>query len=509
MLRNLIILPDGTQLFSGTGTTNAIQSCSLTQCVNAGTELTLGSVCANLLEATILTPGGGLNIAAGAQITLYKVDDNGNRLKAGVFILEKPVKASANTYKITAYDPVSRLDRDLSQWLAGLDGWPYSLQDFGRMVCNACDLTLVTQTIPNGDYLVRAFTGTGITGRKLMQWVAQASGRFCRANADGELELAWYTSSGITITAGGQRYFFGGSLRYEDYQVAAIEKVQIQLTQDDIGVVWPEAKEAVNTYRICGNYLLSAATTEDLQPVAQTIYQQIRNVRYTPAKVSIPACMDICAGNTVAVTDANGNTITLYVMTKVQSGQTDTLECTGSPNRDSSSALHSEEFENLSGRVLELEKGVEGLRIENRDAQHNLGALELTVEGISTEVSRQQADVDGVKTELTQIKQDAQAVSVEIQSIRDNGVSQVRTVTGYTFGSDGMHICKSGEEMQNRLDHTGMYVERSGEVILQANNAGVVATDVSVRNYLVIGNHARLEDYSDGTDSSRTACFWV
>ena len=59
--------------------------------------------------------------------------------------------------------------------------------------------------------------------------------------------------------------------------------------------------------------------------------------------------------------------------------------------------------------------------------------------------------------------------------------------------------------MENLLDNTGMYVRRSGEVILQANAAGVQATDVVVRNYLVVGTHARFEDYPVG----RTACFYL
>ena len=63
--------------------------------------------------------------------------------------------------------------------------------------------------------------------------------------------------------------------------------------------------------------------------------------------------------------------------------------------------------------------------------------------------------------------------------------------------------------MENTLDNTGMYVKRSDDVMLQANADGVIATDVSVRNYLIVGNHARFEDYSDGTDNARTACFWI
>lgn len=96
-----------------------------------------------------------------------------------------------------------------------------------------------------------------------------------------------------------------------------------------------------------------------------------------------------------------------------------------------------------------------------------------------------------------------------MKNIQENGISKVETQAGYTFSDEGLKISKAGEEMENRLDNTGMYVERSGEVILQADHKGVVATDVKVRNFLVIGDHARFEDYSDGIDDKRTACFWL
>ena len=70
MLKNLMVLPDGTELFSGAGTVNAIQSVSLTQRVNSGTELTLGSTCTAMLEATLFTPDGGLELARGAEVML-------------------------------------------------------------------------------------------------------------------------------------------------------------------------------------------------------------------------------------------------------------------------------------------------------------------------------------------------------------------------------------------------------------------------------------------------------
>lgn len=117
--------------------------------------------------------------------------------------------------------------------------------------------------------------------------------------------------------------------------------------------------------------------------------------------------------------------------------------------------------------------------------------------------------VDELAGEMTELKQNSGELSLAISKIINEGVSAVKTTTGYTFNSDGLKITKSGQEMENLLDNTGMYVNRSGEPILKANADGVVATDVTVRNYLVVGNHSRFEDYSDGNDDARTGCFWI
>ena len=50
MLKTVIVLPDGTELSSGQGEHNAIQSTSIIECVNSGEELTIGSTCANSIQ---------------------------------------------------------------------------------------------------------------------------------------------------------------------------------------------------------------------------------------------------------------------------------------------------------------------------------------------------------------------------------------------------------------------------------------------------------------------------
>ena len=139
------------------------------------------------------------------------------------------------------------------------------------------------------------------------------------------------------------------------------------------------------------------------------------------------------------------------------------------------------------------------------DLNGKYASISVDVDGINAQVEKQAGSIKGLKEQTSTLQQTADGVSIKVQNILDNGVDKVTTGTGYTFNNDGLKITKSGEEIENLLDNTGMFVTRSGETILQANNTGVTATDVTVRNYLIIGTHARFEDYGE----NRTACFYL
>ena len=391
MDRNLIILPDGTEIFSGSGLTNAIQSCKWTETVNADTELTLGSVCSACIEVTIIAPGGTLSIEQGTEITYYKVDDVDTRTKVGLFVCEKPTR-SGNLYKFTAYDRVTLLDVDMTEWLSGLDGWPYTVQDFAAMVCAECGLTLTNTSLINGDYEIAQFSYEA-TGRQIMQWIGQLCARFCRATVDGDVEFAWYSATGQTILPSGSAAYFAGTFSYEDFQTAAVDKVQIRNGESDVGVMYPADASGTNAYVIDSNPLVTSSSTEAVSPVAQAIYEAIEGITYTPCKVSIRENLSFRAGDIIQITDSNGNTVTAYIMTRTQSGQKVTLECTGSASRDSVTATNSTTISSLRGKVLNVEATIDGLKISNQENEDKLASLELDIDGIRTKVSDLSSEV--------------------------------------------------------------------------------------------------------------------
>lgn len=513
MYRHLLILPSGEELFSGPEQENALQNVTLTETVNSSEELTLGSACACELWAQLITPHSGLALGAEDEVVLYRVEEDGSRHRMGTFWLEKPVHTTAHTMELTAYDAVSRLDQDLTEWLANLEEWPYTVQDFARMVCGRCGLSLVEGELPNGDFYIQPFAGERITGRLLMQWLGQITGRFCRATAEGELEFAWYVpNETLRIGPGeadGSVFYYQGELSYEDYQTAPIEKVQLRQNPEDVGTVWPDEGGQKNTYFIENNPMLAAKSGEDLLQVAKKLYEQLRDVSYTPCRVVIPATPGIRTGDVITITDAYGKTITGWIMKKTADGQRDTLECTGSPCRDSTTAVNNLGFQQLTGKVLNLRTDVDGIKAENKDMHGKLSAVSLDLEGIRAQVSQQKTQTDGLIQEMSTVEQTARNLKIRLQSILDNGTDKVKTGMGYTFDDDGIHIARDGSQIENRLDHTGMYVSKSGQNVLQATADGVKAVDITVKNYLVVGSHARFEDYTDGLRSNRTACFYL
>lgn len=546
MLRSLLVLPSGEEVFSGQAG-RAVRSTQFTRCVNSGSELTLGSVCAASVKFSIFA-SEQLGMQAGDRIRFYQVDDAGNRFDRGIFILEEPVLEGPGIYSVTGYDPVTLLDQDVSGWVASLDGWPYDLNTFAHMLCTACGVELADEVIPGGSCPVYPFSAQGITGRHLMKMVAEAAGRYCIADTDGRLKLGWYSQAPVVISPvanramyaqgmltlpvtgsyadgiltpdnvtgsyaesllkleiGGSRYYYQGSLELSDSETAPVERVQISATAQDVGTVYPDTPGEKNTYRITGNLLLSATEKEDLKSLAENLYELLSAVAYTGCKLTLPADVEVQPGQILWVLDSKGRWARVYVMSAELSGQRLVIRCDGTGRRDSSRAVNHQSFQALSGKVLELQAHVEGLQAVNRDNQGNLASFKLELDGISSSVQQQSASGESLQSQLSALTQTANALALEVKTLRQEGASKVVTGMGYRFSDQGLQIGSATSQIENRLDNTGMFVEHSGQVLLQADSRGVLARDVTVDNYLVVGDHARFEDYGE----NRTACFYI
>ena len=391
----VLLLPNGTELKGGSPG-SAVKNLTLHTAVNAGKEFAIGSAYSDYIEAEIWAdPGGSLQITAGDALTYYRQDDAGNRTKVGVFYAEKPTRTKRNSYKVTAYDTMSKLDADFSGWLrANQAQFPKTIWQLVQLACQRAGVTLASSSLPiNGSYSVQAFYADDLTCRQIISWAAEAAGCYAHMNADGKLQFLTYTDKRSTVKitpdgASNSTAYYADSLSYEDYTVKAIEKVQIRQSDSDVGVIYPDSTTATNTYAVQGNLLLTTGTEANLKSVVQNLYNVLKNVTYTPCKVSVPSSSGLACGQIVHVKDARGREFDTYLMSATISSGKASFESVGSASRESSSAVNSQSYKNLTGKMLEIKTSVDGLEVKASDLTGKYTDLKATVDGLSSEVKK-------------------------------------------------------------------------------------------------------------------------
>ncbi|MCF7632775.1 hypothetical protein L3K78_07990 [Oscillospiraceae bacterium SCCA1] len=394
MYQPILTLSSGTELKGGSPG-SAVKSLTLHTAVNAGQEFTIGSAFSDYIEAEIWAdPGGSLQITAGDALTYYRQDDAGNRTKVGVFYAEKPTRTKRNSYKVTAYDTMSKLDADFSGWLhANQAQFPKTIWQLVQLACQRAGVALASSSLPiNGSYSVQAFYADDLTCRQIISWAAEAAGCYAHMNADGKLQFLTYTdkrsTAKITPDGASSTAYYADSLSYEDYTVKAIEKVQIRQSDSDVGVIYPDSTTATNTYAVQGNLLLTTGTEVNLKSVVQNLYNVLKNVTYTPCKVSVPSSSGLACGQIVHIKDARGREFDTYLMSATISSGKASFESVGSASRESSSAVNSRSYKNLTGKMLEIKTSVDGLEVKASDLTGKYTDLKATVDGLSSEVKK-------------------------------------------------------------------------------------------------------------------------
>ena len=405
------------------------------------------------IEAEIWAdPGGSLQITAGDALTYYRQDDAGNRTKVGVFYAEKPTRTKRNSYKVTAYDTMSKLDAGFSGWLhANQAQFPKTIWQLVQLACQRAGVTLASSSLPiNGSYSVQAFYADDLTCRQIISWAAEAAGCYAHMNADGKLQFLTYTDKRSTakITPDGasnSTAYYADSLSYEDYTVKAIEKVQIRQSDSDVGVIYPDSTTATNTYAVQGNLLLTTGTEANLKTVAQNLYNVLKSVTYTPCKVSVSSGSGLTCGQIVHVKDARGREFDTYLMSATISSGKASFESVGSASRESSSAVNSQSYKNLTGKMLEIKTSVDGLTVTASELSGNYSELKQTVDGLSAEVKKDTKITGGGNLILgSESFKNATYVGIDSSVVYgDDGsatITNANTCRGFKFNTVGAHI---------------------------------------------------------------------
>ena len=492
MLRNKLVRSDGSVIDS-----SVILSCEYTEEVNSATNLTVGNATAAELRVEMLSSA---SISQGDVFTYYVIED-GVETQIGVFTADRPTVATKSSIRFTAYDNIAKTEVNFSEVLREARGsFPILLGDLVSIVCDYCGVPLATTNFPNAKLSVSAFYADDITCRQILMWAGAIAGRFVCANADGEIEFRWYedsysvmvspskisgvsvyddgdgnvslsspdieviddgegnvelyseklsvvtTETGVSITSSENSMpYLLDSLSYEKYSTEPIQRVQIKHADDDVGVIYPSSATG-NCFTISGNMLLGAMQTAEINTVASYLYQQLRNMTYVPFSATLPKTLQIRAGQNIQVQDSDGNKFSSFVMSvSVAPGGT-TIQSTGDPSYESNVAVASQKYTNLTGKMLRVEKSVEGLKVAASDLAGKASQLQLDIDKIETRVEdaegnysslRQTVDeiasrVEGEDGNYSDLKQDVDGIESRVGTVEGDYSLMKQTVEGLT-----------------------------------------------------------------------------
>lgn len=430
MFYDKFVLNDGTEL------KDSIVNVTWTTSSNSDSDIIPGSVCASAVEIEFwVNSDSALSITQGTILTYYKVEAETNKeTKIGIFTCDKPEKNGANKYTVTAYDNVTLLDVDVSDWLNSFS-FPATIKTFAAGLAEQCGLSLSNVPRLNSDYEIQSFTGSGVNGRDLMKQVCAASGCFCIADADGKLSFNWYKknnnvaimpsrSKGYTptyylfdvvskqlfdnvpralITADGEKIpdgipYFINALTFSDFTVQKIDKVQVKQTDSDVGVIYPESETGTNAIVIQGNQLLATMSDANLRPCVKNLYEGLNDIVYVPcSNIETPETLEIKVGDIVTVSDGKKK-FTTWITSVRHSGNKCTFESVGNANRNTTTAVNNVKY-NSKQKILEISA---------------------TVDGLTVKAEQTAQDISGLSSQYTQLKQTFD--KFEVTAVTDGNV---------------------------------------------------------------------------------------
>lgn len=492
MLQDKFVLVDGTVLQSN------IIGVDWTTSSNSDSDITPGSVCASAVEIEFwVSSDSALSVTQGTVLTYYKVDTEfGIETKLGVFTCDKPEKTGANKYKVTAYDNVTLLDVDVTEWLNALT-FPITIKDFATALATKCELELANEPRLNKDYQIQKFTGSGVNARELMKMVCSASGCFCNADADGKLSFDWYKKNNkvviaprksvnassfylfdvvprslqdnvpralVTTESGNDAPdgipYFANQLTFSDFTVKAIDKVQVKKSNDDVGVIYPADAQGTNALVIQGNQLLSATSDEALRPYVKNLYDGLNNITYVPcSNIQTPETLDIKVGDIVTVSDGKRQFETWITSVK-HSGNRCTFESVGNANRSTTTVVNDTQY-NARQKMAEIKTSID--RISTKLSEYSTtvqmqSAIEQSASAIKLEISGKYATQDelGGYTKTNEIRSkfamDASSVTIDTGSLTFNSNSIVINSTNFKLDGYG-NVTASGTFIAERGDY--------------------------------------------------------
>lgn len=418
----------------------------------------------------------------------------------GVFVAEMPMMRKVEQVMVSAYDVMSLFDEDAGEFAANI-AYPTTIGGIFESLCKHYGLEAKSTDFVNADMVLEnapAEFGV-VTGRDMLMWIAEAAGSFCRMSRDGKIEIAWFKDVYHDL-AKSDLY----AVERSEQAVKAIDKLQVSVTEQDIGVI---VGEGTNGYQIVDNPFLYGMTDAEIRAKVEPIYAQIASLdAYYPANVMAVCDPSVQAGDLITVSDT-GKAIPLPIFVQniawVGGSPNVTMEATGAERRPTMDKKNKEKLQ--QGRQKhEFEVSVERLRSEVESISEQQGeqattilqdAQQIILQAMESYVKTQDYDSfrDTISTTLKILSDQVELnfitstekinnVDGDVQNFINQQLRYIRFIEG------NIVLGEEGNEFILQLENDRISFTQNGVEIAYFANYKIHATDGEFESSVTIGN---------------------
>ena len=407
-----------------------------TQNINPNTDFTVG--CAS--SAEIVFDYDNRNNDASQYVEdgvfnyyIQQANDTDWRLIGKFYIQSSEVKK--NLITIRAYDAMIKTEAYIDSFIDGLT-FPLTITSlftklcsFLGVSCGGIDTGLTNRTFNVQDN----FQAINITGRQVIQYIAEACAGYAVADTSGAICIKDYKF--VDTELNNSNYV---SYTKANYTVDKIKGLTIRTTQDDIGVSYGATQG--NVYIIQNNPLFYAENDSQLSDVAYNLYMKISIMNgYVPASLNLLQDFGLNCGQIFKI---NGNKFILMKKEITASGTT--FECYGNKQREKQESNLNSEIVALRGKTNELYRDLEQTKSTLTDTANGLKSqITQTASDIRTEISNTKKGLE------TKIEQTAEGINSTVSN-QGQQITQLQQTTNSissTVSNQGQTITEIKQDL--------------------------------------------------------------
>ena len=476
---------------------------SIKESLCSQSDLVFGSCEASELEFTVSNIFTSL-VGKTLTVEMAVNGDLDNKMLIGKYKVhsDKPT-ANRRDRNVKAYDFMyDILNADVAEWyntiLPTADS-KVTVAEFRESFLAYFGLSAKEIVLINDDmYITRTIDPATLSGKDVITKICEINACFGHIGRSGDFEFIYlqpmikglypsediypsetlYPSETNAFTVGTRNII---SANAEDYLCANITRVQVRQDSDDIGSV---CGTEGNDYIIQDNFLLYGKSQEELDTVAQRIFDVVKLITYRPfnAEVNGNPCVEV--GDLISI-GTKYMIIDSYVLERTLKGiqsLRDSIHADGQPVRKERVNGTNSEITQIKGKYNRLTRTVDETRLEMSDIEKGLrNEISITSEGLNVEIERAtQAEAQlGIRADTIQL------------SVTD---LQTDTEATFTTLSNEISLKVSSSDLISEINLSNEAIKlSSGRLIITAGNftldkyGNICATGGSIGDFVIDG----------------------